>query len=238
MRLVRVPLHGLAAGERVLAAASAHYVTGVLRLAPGARFIAFDPDTHLEAEAEVLDATRIRIAELTPGRVVADAPLAIVYALAKGDKIDATIRDATELGATRIVLAETARSVVKATERIEKKRERWQRIVEEAARQCGRSDPPTVEGPLPWREALAAVTADSAYCLDPRATEPLGATLPTAVAGRSAIAFAIGPEGGLTEDEIRAADDAGFRPVTLGPFVLRTETVTAAVLGAVRILRG
>lgn len=236
MRLVRVPLHALAAGERVLAAASAHYVTGVLRLAPGARFIAFDPETHLEAETEVLDAARVRVGELAPGKVVADAPLAIVYALAKGDKVDATIRDATELGATRIVLAETARSVVKTTDRIAQKRDRWQRIVDEAARQCGRADPPAIEGPLPWRDALAAIQVDAAFCLHPHATEPLGPSLLAAAPGAS-VAFAIGPEGGLADDEIRAASEAGFRPVTLGPFVLRTETVTAAVLGAVRILR-
>ena len=237
MRSVRVPLRALAAGDRILTPETAHYVTGVLRLGPGARFVAFDPDAHAEADAEVLDAARVRIGELAPAKVVADAPLVVVYALAKGDKIDATIRDATELGATRIVLAETARSVVKATERIEKKRERWQRIVEEAARQCGRGDPPTIDGPLPWRDALATAGADVAYCLDPRAPEALGATLASVVASRSALAFAIGPEGGLTEDEVRAASDAGFRPVSLGAFVLRTETVAAAVLGAVRVLR-
>ncbi len=236
MRTVRVPLRALTAGEHVLPADTAHYVTGVLRLAPGARFVVFDPDAHVEAEAEVLDGTRVRVGEVAPAKVVAAAPLTIVYALAKGDKVDATIRDATELGATRIVLVETVRSVVKTTDRIAQKRERWQRIVDEASRQCGRADPPTIEGPFPWRDALGAVTADLAYCLDPRATEPLGATLLNARPGTS-LAFAIGPEGGLGDEEVRDAAALGFRPVTLGPFVLRTETVTAAVLGAVRILQ-
>ena len=149
MRAVRVPLRALAAGERVLSPETAHYVTGVLRLGAGARFIAFDPDAHVEADAAVLDAARVRIGEVVPAKVVAAAPLTIVYALAKGDKVDATIRDATELGATRIVLAETARSIVKATDRTEKKRERWQRIVDEASPQCARPAPPTIEGPFP-----------------------------------------------------------------------------------------
>lgn len=234
MRKVRVPLADLAEGDRTLAPDAAHYIGDVLRLGPGAHFVAFDPTTHQEAEAEVVTRTSIRVSALGEGRVVAIAPLVVVYALAKGDKIDATIRDATELGATRIVLAETARAVVKATERIEKKRARWTKIAEEAARQCGRADPPEVLGPLPWEEALAAAGTVTGYCLDPHATEPLGLSLPSAVG--APLAFAIGPEGGLTAEEIEVAAAAGFRPVTLGPFVLRTETVTAAVLGAVRIL--
>lgn len=234
MRTVRVPLADLVEGERALAPEAAHYIGDVLRLGPGARFVAFDPVSHLEAEAEVVTQTSIRVGALAKGRVVAAAPLVVVYALAKGDKIDATVRDATELGATRIILAETARAVVKATDRIEKKRDRWTKIAEEAARQCGRADPPEVLGPLPWKEALAAAGTVNGYCLDPHATEPLGASLPAAIG--NALAFAIGPEGGLAAEEVDAASAAGFRPVTLGPFVLRTETVTAAVLGAVRIL--
>lgn len=234
MRKVRVPLADLVEGDRALGPEAAHYIGDVLRLGPGARFVAFDPASHLEAEAEVVSHLLIRVGAPAKGRVVAAAPLVIVYALAKGDKIDATVRDATELGATRIVLAETARAVVKATDRIEKKRDRWTKIAEEAARQCGRVDPPEVVGPLPWKEALAAAGDVTGYCLDPHAREPLGASLPAAIG--KPLAFAIGPEGGLAAEEIATAASAGFRPVSLGPFVLRTETVAAAVLGAVRIL--
>ena len=67
------------------------------------------------------------------------------------------------------------------------------------------------------------------------ATEPLGPELLGARRGAS-IAFAIGPEGGLTEAEVEEARVLGYAPVSLGRFVLRTETVAAAVLGAIRIL--
>ena len=88
-----------------------------------------------------------------------------------------------------------------------------------------------------WAEALDAATrCEARFCLDPHASEPLGAALASAVARGASIAFAIGPEGGLCPSEVALASQKGFVPSSLGPFVLRTETVAAAVLGAVRVL--
>jgi 16S rRNA (uracil1498-N3)-methyltransferase len=161
-----------------------------------------------------------------------------VYALAKGEKVDDVIRDATELGATCVILARTERTVVKATaERAKDKLDRWRRVAEQAARQCGRADPPAIEGVLDWEAALdAARSCEARFCLDPHAATALGGALADAALRGSGVAFAIGPEGGLSPDEVRIARDKGFVPSSLGPFVLRTETVAAAVLGAVRVL--
>ena len=82
----------------------------------------------------------------------------------------------------------------------------------------------------------ASKISDARFCLWENATEPLGATLPDAIARVASMAFAIGPEGGLTAEEVEEARVLGYAPVSLGPFVLRTETVAAAVLGAVRVL--
>src|SRR5690606_13281131 len=110
---VRVPVAGLTAGERVLDADASRHLVRVLRLEAGDRFIAFDPDARAEAAAEVIEAhphgARVRVEALSPAAVVAAAKLAIVYSLAKGDKVDAVVRDATELGATLVVLARTER---------------------------------------------------------------------------------------------------------------------------------
>jgi RsmE family RNA methyltransferase len=94
---------------------------------------------------------------------------------------------------------------------------------------------------LPWREALQIAASDvsdpaARFCLWENATIPLGASLPALITMRAAMAFAIGPEGGLAESEVEDARVLGYAAVSLGPFVLRTETVAAAVLGAVRIL--
>lgn len=240
---VRAPVAKLAPGERTLSAEASQYLCRVLRLREGERFVAFDPESRTEAEATILEASgsaaRVTIGECHAADVVAETPVALVYGLAKGDKVDSVVRDATELGATRIVIARTTRAVAKVdAERAGTKLDRWRRIAEQAARQCGRADPPIVDAVLAWRDALAAANVEGAakFCLWENATEPLAPQLREAIARGAPIAFAIGPEGGLTEEEVEEARVLGFAPVSLGRFILRTETVAAAVLGAVRIL--
>lgn len=238
---VRTAVVRLAAGSGTLSREASHHLCRVLRLVKGDAFVAFDPETRMEADATIAEASgeaaRVTIGALRPGSVVAEAPLVLVYGLAKGDKVDAVVRDATELGATRIVIARTARAVAKVDEgRASTKVERWRRIAEQAARQCGRADPPVIEGVLSWTAALEAADATARYCLWENATAPLGDVLLADVAAQRSLAFAIGPEGGLTAEEVAEACARGFATVSLGRFVLRTETVAAAVLGAVRVL--
>ncbi|MBX3202853.1 MAG: 16S rRNA (uracil(1498)-N(3))-methyltransferase [Labilithrix sp.] len=239
---VRAPVSDLAEGERALPAETSRYLCRVRRLGPGDGFLAFDPDARTEADATILDASadaaRIAVGALRPARVLATADLVLVYALAKGDKVDAVVRDATELGATRVLVTRTERAVVKASgDRATDKLSRWRRIAEQAARQCGRADPPAVDGVFAWADALEhAADCDARFCLDPHAEVALGRELAAPIERGASIAFAVGPEGGLSGAEIELARASGFLPVSLGPFVLRTETVAAAVLGAVRVL--
>src|SRR5262249_7548230 len=109
---------------------------------------------------------------------------------------------------------------------------------EQAARQCGRADPPAIDGVFGWEEALdrAGSDSDACFCLDPRAKEALATGLGPAIARGASIAFAIGPEGGLSAAELEIALGKGFLLASLGRFTLRTETVAAAILGAVRVL--
>jgi 16S rRNA (uracil1498-N3)-methyltransferase len=140
----------------------------------------------------------------------------------------------------RIIVATTKRSVVQLNaSRASERQARWTRIAEEAARQCGRSDPPTVCAPSPWKRALAEVPHDTVrFCLWERATEPLGPSLFDALTRAAPLAFACGPEGGLDPAEAQEAQSTGWQLVSLGSHTLRTETVAAAVLGAVRIWMG
>lgn len=229
--MIRAPIAGLAT---TLAPETARYLVRVRRLRAGDRFIAFDPEARTEADATLVDERTISIENVRPASVVAKREMVLVYCLAKGDKVDDVVRDATELGASRVIVARAERSVVKTDpERAEAKRTRWLRIAEQAARQCGRGDTPAVEGVLDWTEALDRATCDARFVLDPHATERLGPLLQ--VSASSSVAFAIGPEGGLAPAEIAAAQSRGWVPTSLGPFVLRTETVAAAVLGAVML---
>ncbi len=216
----------------------------MLRLRAGDVFVAFDPATTREAEAVTLstdhDTITVRFGDLRAGSSRATRPITWVQGLAKGDKCDAIVRDATELSATRIIVTITKRTVVKLdAARATERQSRWRRVVQEAARQCGRSDPPVMDAPCDWAEALGRVPADAArFCLWERATDRLAPPLFEALARGTPLAFACGPEGGLEPEEAELARAEGWTIATLGALVLRTETVAAAVLGAVRVWTG
>jgi 16S rRNA (uracil1498-N3)-methyltransferase len=239
--VVRAPVPALAPGERRLEGALAHYLAHVLRIRAGDAFVAFDPASAREADAVTLavdrDAVTVRFGPLREAATRAATPVIWIQGLAKADKCDAVVRDATELGATRVVVAATRRSVVRLdAARASDRRARWARVALEAARQSGRADPPAVDPPLSWSDALAGVAPGTArFCLWERATSPLAPALLDALARGAPLAFACGPEGGLDDDEVEQARALGWTLASLGPFILRTETVAAAVLGAVRI---
>ena len=238
----RAPVPSLSAGERRLEGAIAHYLARVLRLRAGDTFVAFDPATGFEADATTVSAEGaailVRCSALRPGsRAHSPAAIMWIQGLAKGDKCDAIVRDATELGVTRIVVAVTRRSIVKLDRaRRETRQARWARVAQEAARQCGRSDAPIIDPPSPWADALSlAHNAGARFCLWEQATVPLAPGLFEALAKCSSLAFACGPEGGLEQGEAALAESQGWSLVSLGALALRTETVAAAVLGAVRV---
>jgi 16S rRNA (uracil1498-N3)-methyltransferase len=238
----RAPIPALSPGERRLEGAIAHYLARVLRLRAGDTFLAFDPATGLEADAVTVwaepTAITVRCGALRAGaRRSSRIATTWIQGLAKGDKCDAVVRDATELGVARVVVAVTKRTVVKLDPaRGDARQARWARVAQEAARQCGRSDAPIVDAPCPWVEALSRVDdGDARFCLWEHATVPLAPRLFEALAQGGPLAFACGPEGGLEDGEVALAESRGWTIASLGPHALRTETVAAAVLGAVRV---
>lgn len=238
MRVVRVPLRDLEPGRRALPRDTGHYVARVLRLRVGEAFVAFDPHAGHEADARLIAAAgevTVELGPLRPARVAAARPVTWIQGLAKGDKCDAIVRDATELGATRVVLTPTLRSVVRLEgARSAARLDRWTRVAEEAARQCGRGDPPEIALAESLEDALAEGGA-ARFFLWERATVPLGPALAGALGGEDSLVFAAGPEGGFADHEADLAGARGFALASLGPIVLRTETVCAAVLGAVLV---
>jgi 16S rRNA (uracil1498-N3)-methyltransferase len=239
----RAPIAALVEGDVKLEGGLAHHLARVLRLTAGDALVAFDPTTGREADATIVRADRdgevvLRVGALRDGAKSAEREIVVIQGLAKGDKCDAVVRDATELGATRIIVAATERSVVRLdAERASSRQARWMRIAEQAARQSGRATAPVVDDPCTWKEALMRVDDGAArFCLWERATEPLGPPLMEALTTPAPLAFAIGSEGGLTEDEAHLAESRGWALASLGALVLRTETVAASVLGAVLVL--
>jgi 16S rRNA (uracil1498-N3)-methyltransferase len=242
----RLPLSDLRAGDRVLDEDASRYLARVLRLEAGAALEVFDPKRGLLALARVAavdrDAARLVIEEPhedpTPER-----PAVLVQGYPKGDKLADVVRDATELGATLIVPAIATRSIARPDDaKGPRKLERLEAVAAEAARQCGRARAPTLSAPLPWDEALRLARAalgeqGRGFVLWERATSPLGPDLLAAAREALGVAFVIGPEGGLEADEVARAEALGFVARGLGTPILRTETVAAAALGALAIMR-
>ncbi len=244
-RRLRAPIDALEVGERALAKETALYVTRVHRLAEGDAFTAFDPERALEGDARIVAigarSVVVRIEAVRPAEVTAPRAVTLVQALGKGDKLDAIVRDATELGATRIAPVIAERSVVRPAD-VAGRAQRWRRIAVEAARQCGRGDVPQIDAPIPLIEAVRALAPTSlpaarpwGACLAPGGSASLGALLRELAPGEG-FTIVVGPEGGLSPEEIAACGECGLAVAGMGPLVLRTETVCAAVLGALLIL--
>lgn len=225
-----------------LTQSQAHHALRVLRLKNGDAVVLFNGD-GAEYPALVAEANRDRFAlEVTDRKAVdREAPFAVTLAQAVsgGERMDYTVQKAVELGAAAIQPLETRRSVVRLTaERAQRRIAHWQAVAIGACEQCGRNRVPPVM-PLARLDAfLAARVArhegERRVLLSPRAARGLRDLERPA----GAVVMLSGPEGGLSPEEERAAEQAGFLPVRLGPRVLRTETAAVAALAAIQTLWG
>ncbi|MBE6542390.1 MAG: 16S rRNA (uracil(1498)-N(3))-methyltransferase [Ruminococcaceae bacterium] len=158
---------------------------------------------------------------------------AVVYqALVKGDRFDTVLQKSTELGVSEIVPMITSRCTVKLTEsEYVKKVERWQKIVREAAKQCGRAIIPTVKYPMKFSDSLkeASLADLPLFCYEGEGTLPLS-TIANDVSSPQSVSVMIGPEGGYSVDEAEEAKEAGMKMTGLGRRILRTETASLFVL--------
>ena len=221
----------LAGGRVTFDADESRHLSRVLRLRPGDTVIASDGagrdyTVRLEAVGEAARGTVIAEAAGVP-----ESPLAItlVQGVPKGNKMEAIVRAATELGVTRFRPALCERTIVRLEPaRWRDRARRWQRVAREAAKQSGRAIVPEVELPRPLAECLGTA-ADLALCLWEGGGEPLGTLLAGAAIARSATVV-VGPEGGLALAEVEAARAAGLRIVSLGHRILRTETAGPAIV--------
>ncbi len=171
---------------------------------------------------------------------VGNAPaITLCQAIPKGEKIDLILQKGTELGVHQFWLFEGRRSVVRLRDdQIPAKLARWERIVAEAARQCGRNSVPAVH----WFPTAAAAAAESRHDLrlilhEEERTTRLSDAL--AAAGHpGSILVTIGPEGGFDRTETGQFVESGFRSVTLGRRILRTETAAIAIVAVLQYIHG
>lgn len=217
----------LAPGEFVLDGAEAHHLGTVRRFAPGDRVTLFNGDGS-EYPAEVLAADRKRVTLTVFPAVTANRELGhevvTLSALPKGDRADILVEKLTELGVTRFVPLVTARSVVQPKEA---KAEKLLRGVIEASKQCGRNRLMRVDPPRRWSDAVGLPDLPPLKLLLHTADAPGVWELPPDRV-RGGVAFAVGPEGGFTPDEVAAGVAAGWQSASLGRRVLRVETAAVA----------
>ena len=243
-RRVHLPpaqLGSAAAGLVPLTSAQQRYLGAVLRLRPGDAIEAFDgggASFRSTLEAGPDGGLALRLGPRAEAASTGPLDVWLAQALVKADKLELVLQKATELGAGRVLPFTAARSVVKLDdERGTAKVERWRKIAQEAARQCGRADVPAIDRPLGLGELLdiaGRVPDRRGLVLDPAGALRLSA----AARGAGKLLLVVGPEGGLAPEELAACEAAGLLGVTLGPLVLRTETAGLAALSVVQHLAG
>ena len=162
--------------------------------------------------------------------------LVAAQALAKGDRSELAIEMMTEMGVSEIVPWQAARSIVRwSEERAARSLARWRSTVREAAKQSRRLNVPQVSEPLTTQRLAQRVrNADLALLLYEQADESI--TEVDLPAGGTVLII-IGPEGGISDDELGQLTRAGARPVSISDGVLRTSTAGVVALAALKLRR-
>lgn len=226
-------------GERefTITGPDVNHIRNVLRMKPGEKVVVSDGqdrDWYCIIAEITKDAVRLR-AEAESEAAELPAELVLYQGLPKGDKMEWIIQKAVELGAAAVVPVVTARSVVRLEGKAERRRERWQRIADEAAGQCGRGILPQVAAPLTLGEAMPALSAQQAIVLYEGGGRPLRELI---APDCRRLSLLVGPEGGFDPAEIDRLQAAGGRCATLGRRILRCETAPVAALAAAMLLTG
>lgn len=163
--------------------------------------------------------------------------ITLYQGLPKGDKMEFILQKCTEIGVHRFVPVLFGRCVVKWDKKDnEKKLPRWQRIVQEAAKQSGRALMPEVEAPITVKELLGRLESHGQVFVPWE--EEKGNGIRKYWQNARDVAIVIGPEGGMDEKEVSAMQKTGAVAVTLGPRILRTETAGMAAAVSLLTLSG
>ena len=225
--------------EIALGKERSRHLSGVLRARAGDAVRLFDGDGH-DYHAELLEAgrtARLRILSRTPNPSESPLAITLVQGVSRGDRMDATVRQAVELGVRRIVPVLTRRAQVSLDAgRAAKRHAHWRGIVLSACEQCGRSRVPGLDPPRALDEWLADVEdgGRTGLVLAPGAASGFDEV---ALDGTSTTLL-VGPESGLEEAETAGAVAAGLRAVRFGPRVLRTETAGPAAIAVLQSRHG
>jgi 16S rRNA (uracil1498-N3)-methyltransferase len=211
-----------------------HYLTKVLRFKLG-EIILFNGDGY----DYIVDVTReknnliAQVKNKVKNNNESRLCTTLIQGIAKSDKMDYIIQKATELGVNRIMPIITSRVVVKLNEKkVLKKQEHWQEVAVNAAEQCERAVVPIIDE-IKMLNNVISENFNDAFVLHHKADKNL-----TNYQIQDEVAILVGPEGGLSADEIHLAISNNFKPLLLGSRVLRTETASLVALANLQLLFG
>ncbi len=225
-----IPPHAWNPDQLALDAAEAHHALDVLRMKAGDRATVFNGrGAEATVEFAAVNQGRVTLKKIAAGK---SAPLAceitLGQAIPKGKNMELIVEKATELGAAEIAPLLSERTVVRCDEEeAAAKKQKWQRVVLEAAKQCGQNWLPAVRTPMSPKTFFAANPKFDLMLI--ASLQPGAKPLKTVLAEREgpppkSVLILVGPEGDFTPAEINLAKSAGCLPITLGPIILRTET--------------
>lgn len=226
-------------GELTLDDKASHHLSRVLRVRVGDDVCVFN-GKGVEFAAKIISINKKQVTVDCAGQIerAVESPLKLVLAqgIARGEKMDYIIQKAVELGVTDIYPLQTERCNVKLTdERMQKKQMHWQGVIESACEQSGRVTLPVLHPVMRYTDWLKSCEVTTKFILSPFVETKL-----TSLSSQSLeqVAIVIGPEGGLTDQEIKEAEQSACTPLNVGPRILRTETAAVAVLSIIQFYFG
>lgn len=216
-----------------------NHLSRVLRLTLGDKVIVFNGDGS-DYSADIIEIERNHVSVHIKDRytVSVESPLSIhlYQGISRGDKMDLTLQKGVELGIKEFTPLLTERCGVKLdAKRWEKKAQHWEKVIQSACEQCGRSVVPTINPVTSLNDAIVEVTEQS-YFLHPNTETSFKAL--NQIDPKKPLKLWVGPEGGFSDNEVEHVIQHGCTPVQLGPRILRTETAALAAVSAMNTLWG
>ena len=236
----RLFYHGSLTEEICITEADAHHLARVMRAQMGDTVTVADRDgraARMTVTGIARDAVHLHLAEYLPQEEECSAEVILVQAVLKGEKMDLVVQKAVELGASALYPVMTEHVVVRYdAKKAAAKSARWQKIADEAAKQCGRRALMRVADVMPLSvllvdaALLGAPDAAVVFCYEDECAQSIRTVLRSVQAHR--VILIVGAEGGFSPDEAAAICAAGAQSVSLGRLILRAETaaLTALVL--------
>jgi len=219
------------------------HIVRVLRLTEGDKLTLFNGYENAQYTAKLVEVKKKQASvEIISQEIIKnESPVNIHLGqgISRGDRMDFTLQKSVELGVNKITPLFTDRCGVKlSVERLAKKREQWQKIVISACEQSGRCIVPEVAKPMLFQDWLVQKSNAIKLNLHPKAKHSIMTLSMENLVIDPRVRLLIGPEGGLTDEEIHQANQAGFQDVLLGPRILRTETAALAAITALQCRLG